>query len=115
MLCGGGFVHLDATYWGHNWGVMLALDNENGRPLYVGFIKNETTADYIDAVRSIEGRGYKIRGIIIDGKQSLFKEFSSYKIQMCQFHMKQIARRYLTKNPRLICARDLNRIMETLT
>ncbi len=22
-----GYVHLDVTYWGHNWGVMLALDD----------------------------------------------------------------------------------------
>ena len=25
-LYGGGFVHIDATYWGHNWGVMVAID-----------------------------------------------------------------------------------------
>ena len=21
-----GFVHVDATYWGHNWGIILAID-----------------------------------------------------------------------------------------
>ena len=49
-----GYVHLDATYWGHNWGVFLALDDASGFPLYVEFIKSETTADYLNAVRSIE-------------------------------------------------------------
>lgn len=115
QLSGGGFVHLDATYWGHNWGIMLALDDATGNVLYLEFIKNETNADYEAAARSIEERGYEIKGLIIDGKQSLFSTFSDYKIQMCQFHMKQITRRYLTLNPRLKAARALNDLMNTLT
>lgn len=115
QLSGGGFVHLDATYWGHNWGIMLALDDATGNVLYLEFIKNETNADYEAAVRSVEERDYEIKGLIIDGKQSLFSIFSDYKIQMCQFHMKQITRRYLTLNPRLKAARALNDLMNTLT
>ena len=91
-LTGGGFLHLDTTYWGHNWGVLLGLDEETGLPLYVAFIGHERVQDYIDAVCSIEQRGYCIRGIVIDGMQSLFSEFSAYKIQMCQFHMMEIVK-----------------------
>ena len=40
------YVHLDVTYWGHNWGVMLALDDATNKPLYVAFVKSETTQDY---------------------------------------------------------------------
>ena len=112
---GSGFVHLDATYWGHNWGVMLALDNASGSVLYMEFIHNETLEDYEKAVASIEERGFEIKGIIVDGKQCLFKNFSQYKIQMCQFHMKQITKRYLTKNPRLKAARALSELMDSLT
>ena len=114
-LHGNGYVHLDATYWGHNWGVMLGLDEESSQPLYVAFIKSETTNDYVEAVRSIKERGYQIKGLIVDGKQTLFSVFSSYKIQMCQFHMKEIIRRKLTKNPRLKAARALKDLMDTLT
>lgn len=114
-LTGSGYVHLDATYWGHNWGVMLAIDEAQGFPLYMSFIKSETNSDYGEAVASINERGYKIRGIIIDGKQSLFPLFSAYKVQMCQFHMKQIVRRYLTRNPRLKAAQALQRLMDGLT
>lgn len=110
-----GYVHLDATYWGHNWGVMLAIEEASGYPLYVEFIKSETNADYLTAVHSIEERGYVIKGLIIDGKQTLFSMFASYNLQMCQFHMKQIVRRYLTRNPRLMAARALKRLMENLT
>lgn len=108
-LRGGGFVHLDVTYWGRNFGILLALDSQTGKPLYMSFVKSETTKDYEDAVNSIKERGYSIRGLIVDGKQSLFKTFSGYPMQMCQFHMKQIARRYLTLNPRMLAARELKR------
>ena len=114
-LSGHGFVHLDATYWGRNDGVLAALDSQTGKILYLAFIKHERVSDYQDAVTSIEERGYKIDGIIIDGLQSLFTQFSAYKIQMCQFHMKQIIKRYLTLNPRLLAARALNELIKSLT
>lgn len=114
-LTGSGFLHLDTTYWGHNWGVLLGLDEETGLPLYVAFIGHERAQDYIDAVHSIEQRGYCIRGIVIDGMQSLFLEFSAYKIQMCQFHMMEIVKRYLTKRPKLIAARELKELVGSLT
>lgn len=82
-LSGKGFVHLDVTYWGRSFGVLLALDSQTGRPLYMTFVKSETVKDYEDAVSSIKERGYTLLGLIIDGKQSLFKTFSGYHIQMC--------------------------------
>ena len=113
-LSGEGFVHLDVTYWGRNFGVLLALDSQTGMPLYMAFVKSETVKDYEDAVSSIKVRGYVIRGIVIDGKQSLFKTFSDYPIQMCQFHMKQIVRRYITLKPKLLAARELKTLMDRL-
>ena len=114
-LCGSGFLHLDTTYWGRGFGVLLALDNATGSPLYVAFVKSETVKDYEDAVESVKERGYTIDGIIIDGRQALFKTFSGYPIQMCQFHMKQIIKRYLTGNPKLLAARALKGLVDELT
>ena len=113
-LEGGGYVHLDATYWGHNWGVMLSIDESSGKPLYMAFIAHERVQDYVDAVRSIEERGYTIKGIVIDGMKSLFSEFSAYKIQMCQYHMIQIVRRYPTLHPRLLAARELKALVDNI-
>jgi hypothetical protein len=113
-LSGEGFVHLDVTYWGRSFGVLLALDSQTGSPLYMAFVKSETVKDYEDAVCSIKMRGYTIRGLIIDGKQSLFKTFSDYHIQMCQFHMKQIIRRYLTLNPKMHASRELKQLVDRL-
>lgn len=114
-LSGGGFLHLDTSYWGHNWGVLLGLDEETGKPLYVAFIGHERVQDYVDAVRSIEQQGYTIKGIVIDGMQSLFSEFSAYKIQMCQLHLMQIIKRYLTTRSKLIAARELKELVGSLT
>ena len=113
-LSGEGFVHFDVTYWGRGFGVLLALDSQTGSPLYMAFVKSETVKDYEDAVCSIKERGYTIRELIIDGKQSLFKTFSAYHIQMCQFHMKQIIRRYLTLNPKMHASRELKQLVDRL-
>ena len=114
-LVGHGFVHLDATYWGRNDGVLVALDSQTGMILYLTFIKHERVSDYLDAIASIEEMGYKVDGIIIDGLQTLFSQLSAYRIQMCQFHMKQIVKRYLTLNPRLLASRVLNGIVKNMT
>ena len=70
--------------------------------------------EYADAVCSIEERGYTIKGIVIDGMKSLFGEFSAYKIQMCQYHMIQIVRRYLIWRPRLLAARELKVLVDNI-
>ena len=111
---GSGFVHLDTTYWGRSFGVLLALDSRTGKPLYMAFVKSETTKDYENAVASIKARGYDIKGLVIDGKKSLFMSFAGYHIQMCQFHMKQIIRRYLTLNPRMLAGRELKELVGRL-
>ncbi len=102
-----GFVHLDATYWGRNWGIVLAIDEATGDVLYLAFIKHETTQAFVDAIATIVTAGYAIKGIIIDGKIELFSAFSDYSIQMCQFHMIQIVKRYLTKNPKMNASKEL--------
>ena len=113
-LSGEGFVHLDVTYWGRGFGVLLALDSRTGTPLYMAFVKSETVKDYVDAVSSMEERDYSVRGLIIDGKQSLFRTFSEYRVQMCQFHMQQIVRRYLTQSPRMLACRELKDLVGRL-
>ena len=109
-----GFVHLDATYWGHNWGVLLALDEATTRPLYVAFIKSERTEDYSLAVKTIEDNGYQIQGVILDGKISVFNALSQYHRQMCQFHMKQIIVRKQTKHPKIKASMALLQLINEL-
>ena len=104
---GSGVIHLDATYFGRNTGVLLALESGSGRLLYMKHIAHEHISDYEDAVKHIVGCGYAIQGIVIDGFQKLFTVLSEYRIQMCQFHMVAIIRRKLTKNPQLEAGKEL--------
>ncbi len=62
-LNGSGFVHLDVTYWGRNFGVLLALDTESGKPLYLFFVRNETVKDYEDANNYIHHKQFIISGL----------------------------------------------------
>ena len=81
----------------------------------MAFVKNETIQDYKNAIVSITERSYIIRGIIIDGKLHLFKIFSNYPIQMCQYHMIQIVKRYLTNNPKMHVSMELKELIGKLT
>ncbi len=93
---------------------MLAIDDASGEVLYLAFIKHETTQSYVDAITAIEAAGYIIQGIIIDGKQELFTAFAEYPIQMCQFHMIQIVKRYLTKNPKMNASKELLQLCRSM-
>ena len=111
---GHGVIHLDATYFGRNVGIMLAIESGTGDVLYMEHIKHERVADYLAAVDHIEKSGYHIDGIVIDGMHALFSAFSKYKIQMCQFHMVAIIRRKLTKNPQLQSGTELLDLMYSM-
>lgn len=102
-LGGHGVVNIDATYFGRNCGVIVALDTNTGKPLYMKHISHEHISDYVDAVHEIEKNGYVLDGMVIDGIQSLFKEFANYKIQMCHYHMCAIVRRKITKKSETTC------------
>ncbi len=106
-ISGHGTIHIDATYFGRNTGVLAALESGSGRLLYMTHIAHEHIADYETAVQHIKSSGYIIEGIVIDGLQKLFDIFSNYPIQMCQFHMVAIVRRKLTKNPQLEAGKEL--------
>jgi hypothetical protein len=112
---GHGVIQIDATYFGRNCGVLVALEVASRRPLYLKHIAHERTSDYADALAWIERHGYVVDGIVIDGMQTLFSLFEGYNVQMCQYHMCAIVRRKLTGNPRLPAGRELKALMATLT
>ena len=66
------------------------------------------------AFDSITFRGYKIKGIVVNGRLSLFKMLPDVPVQMCQFHMIQIVRRYITLNPKMHVCRELRDIVNKI-
>lgn len=100
-------VQLDATYFGRNAGVLVALEAGTGRLLYMEHIGHEHASDYVAAISPVSACGYEIKGVVTDGMASLFSALSAHPIQMCQFHRTAIIRRKLTRSPRLPCGKEL--------
>ena len=110
-----GFLLLDTTYFGRNWGVLGAMDAETGDNLYRKYVTHERIIDYIECVSIIEEGGFIVKGMVIDGIRGLFQAFSKYQVQMCQYHQCAILRRYLTMSPKLEAGKELLALSKRLS
>lgn len=106
-VSGRGVIHIDATYFGRNNGLLLVLESSSGQLLYMQHISHEHISDYETAILHLESCGYDIKGVVLDGNTELFSRLQRYPIQMCQFHFVSIIRRKLTKKPQLEAGREL--------
>ncbi|MCL5091899.1 MAG: hypothetical protein M1342_03660 [Patescibacteria group bacterium] len=78
-------------------------------------IPYETIDDYITAIEFLESQRFIIDGIVVDGRKGVFEALSGkYPIQMCQFHQKQIVRRYITNSPQTPAGIELKEIVKEL-
>lgn len=98
---------MDTTYWGRKFGVMLFKDAISKENLLKYYVKNETNQKYIEGIKELQSRGFNIIGIVCDGRKGLVQSFNTIPVQMCQFHQSAIIRRYLTRNPKLLAAKEL--------
>lgn len=104
---------MDATYFGRNFGVILFKDFYSRKNILWKYVKYETLSAYISGINQIRGQGFKIVGIVCDGKRGLLQAFD-VPIQMCQFHQVAIVRRYITKTPRLPASKELKDIVHNM-
>lgn len=109
---------MDCVYFGRGCCYLVVRDWYMRRNIYVKHLPKgyETIQDYLDAVEHIESRRNIIDGIVIDGRRGVLLALKErgYVVQMCQFHMKQIMKRYLTKNPQTPAGVDLKSIADDL-
>ena len=110
-----GIILMDTTYFGRNWGVVVLKDYFTKKILWRKYVRNEKLIDYQEGIDFILTQKYKINGIVCDGLKGIFKQFSQYKIQMCQRHQIDIVRRYLTKNPKLQAGKELYYLTKNIT
>lgn len=80
-ISGRGVVHMDATYFTRNKGILLAVESGTGRVLYMEHISHERLADCKRAVDHISDNGYEITGLVVDGFKGLTREFPSLKFR----------------------------------
>ena len=108
-------VLMDTTYWGWRFGVVVFKDAATGKILWRKYIhRKETLLDYTQGISWLLANNFRIRGIVCDGLRGLFKQFSIYKVQVCQYHQIAIVRRYLTRRPELPAGISLLQLVKTL-
>lgn len=105
---------LDATFFKHVFGVLVAKDFTKCEVLMWNFIDTETSAAYMQMVSQLLSWGFTIKGIVVDGKAIFSLRIFEIPLQMCHFHMQLIMRRYLTLHPKLRASIELSQLMKML-
>jgi len=109
-------VLMDTTYLGRKFGLVVMKDSRTRKILWRKFIfRKETLSDYREGVDWLLANRFKIDGIVCDGLRGMFQMFSSYRVQMCQYHQVSIVKRYLTKEPELEASIELLHIIKLLS
>ena len=108
-------VIMDCVYFRRVCVYLVIRDWYLKKNIYFKRIPYETIDDYVLAIDFLEVRGFIIDGIVVDGRKGVFEALSdSYPIQMCQFHQKQIVRRYVTNKPKTEAGQTLRQIVKML-
>ncbi|GAB6070045.1 hypothetical protein JCM30760_12680 [Thiomicrorhabdus hydrogeniphila] len=103
----------DATFFGKRidkFGVLVFKDAITSKVLCWRYIQTETIQDYIVLKQELEDQGFNIKGVVLDGRRGLIQAFEGIPVQLCLFHIQATITRYLTKNPKLMPAKDLKEI-----
>lgn len=115
-------IHLvvDATYFGTrtdntSWGVILFRDFDQRENLWWKYVDHETADFYKEGKEFLERLGYTILTVTSDGFLGLPRVFEHIPFQMCQFHMKQIVIRNVTRKPQTEAGKVLLALANTLT
>ena len=94
-------VIFDASYFGRQYGILVARDPNKKENLHVHEIVSETKQEYQTARIDLERRGYVLHAVVLDGKRGIPSVFKDIPVQICQFHQWQIVKRKLTTKPKL--------------
>ena len=103
----------DATFFGKRidkFGVLVFKDAITSKVLNWRYIQTETISDYVALKQELQDQGFNIKGVVIDGRRGLIQAFEGIPVQLCLFHIQATITRYLTKNPKLVPAKDLKEI-----
>lgn len=89
-------------------------DPHNCKNVYWSEIANETVHEYQCARDTLEGQGFSLKAVVIDGRPGVRNVFGDLPVQMCHFHQKAIITRYLTRRPKLEAGKELREIVRVL-
>jgi len=106
---------MDTTYFNQYFGVMVFRDHYTKRNIYWKYLSHENLYEYRTGIQHIKEQGWKIVGIVCDGKRGLLGSFGKTPVQLCQFHQVAMITRYLTRKPKLQAGIELKKIVSKLT
>ena len=92
---------VDATYFGREYGILVARDPNAHENLYVAELRHETKLEYVVLRQALEKLGYIIEAVVLDGRRGIPRVFDGIPVQICQYHQWSIVRRALTMRPKL--------------
>lgn len=108
-------IGIDCSFFGRGYGIVLVRCPGLKKNLYWKEITTENKTVYEEARRYLKAAGFDIRAVVIDAKHGIKEVFSDLVVQICQYHQKQIVRRYLTSRPKIAAGQELKLITDDLT
>lgn len=96
----------DATHLGKDL-LLVARAPHLKKNVGWAWIYEETKEAYSLLKQNIQGRGYRIIAVVLDGRTGIPRVFSDIPVQICQFHQLQIVRRKLTLRPETEAGKEL--------
>lgn len=106
---------MDTTYFGRDFGMMVFRCAERKKNLLWRMVSYETNAEYLGGVNELKAKGWRVSGIVCDGRRGLPQLFPGIPVQICQFHQLQIITRYITRRPKLPASIELRGFALLLT
>ena len=100
----------DVTFFGREYGVLLARDPIERENLHAHELRHETKLEYQLARTDLEKKGYVLLAVVLDGRTGIPSVFKDIPVQICHFHQWKIVRKYLTLRPKLESHKALLRI-----
>lgn len=94
-------VIIDATFFGREYGALVARDPNEHENLHVHEMRHETKLEYQLVRSDLEGKGYTLLAVVLDGRRGIPRVFDGIPVQICQYHQWQIMKKYLTTRPKL--------------
>lgn len=92
---------IDATFFGREYGVIVARDPNAHENLHVHELRHETKLEYKQVRDDLEKKGYALLAVVLDGRRGIPCVFNDIPVQICQYHQWQIVKKYLTTRPKL--------------
>jgi len=94
-------VVIDATFFGREYGCLVARDPNEHENLHAHEMRHETKLEYELVRGDLERKGYTLVAVVLDGRRGIPRVFDGIPVQICQYHQWQIMKKYLTTKPKL--------------